>query len=55
MSEEIASLKDGSESIRISKQVKRRLQAHCRQHNQSLRRMLDQAVSAYVQRRRLKE
>jgi predicted transcriptional regulator len=51
MSKAAASSKGASESIRISSEVKQRLQEYCRQRNQPLRRMLDRAIYAYVQER----
>jgi predicted transcriptional regulator len=50
-----ANLKGASESVRISREVKKRLQDYSRQHNQPLRRILDQAIFIYVQKRRSKE
>jgi predicted transcriptional regulator len=55
MSEGTASLKETSESVRISSEVKKRLQKYSLQHKQPLRRILDQAISDYVRRRLSKE
>lgn len=54
MSKATGSSKDSSESVRISSEVKQRLQEYCRQRNQPLRRILDRAIYTYVQER-LKE
>jgi len=55
MSEAVASSKGASESVRISSEVKKRLQEYSRQHNQPLRRTLDQAICIYVEERLPKE
>ena len=55
MSEGAASLKGTSESVRISSEVKKRLQEYSRECKQPLRRILDQAISDYVQERLPKE
>lgn len=53
MSKADASLEGSSESVRIAKEVKKRLQEYSRQRKQPLRRMLDRAVCVYVQERRM--
>ena len=55
MSEADASLKGDSESVRISSEVKKRLQKYSRQHNQPLRRTLDQAIGVYISKQLSKE
>ena len=50
-----ASLKGVSESVRISSDVKKRLQKYSRQHKQPLRRTLDQAVNVYMKKQQAKE
>ncbi len=55
MSEAVISPKETSESVRISSEVKRRLQEYCRQQKQPIRRVLDKAICDYVQSRHLKE
>ncbi|HNX52653.1 MAG TPA: hypothetical protein PLD51_08255 [Pontiellaceae bacterium] len=55
MSEAASSSKETSESVRISSEVKQRLQEYCRQHKQPIRRVLDKAICDYVQDRQLKE
>lgn len=55
MSEAASSSKETSESVRISSEVKQRLQEYCRQHKQPIRRVLDKAICDYVQNRQLKE
>ena len=51
MSEAGVSLKAASESVRISRRVKKRLQEYSRRHNRSIRQVLDEAVGDYVQKR----
>jgi|GEM_PF-6609915 len=55
MSEAASSSKETSESVRISSEVKQRLQEYCRQQKQPIRRVLDKAICDYVQNRQLKE
>jgi hypothetical protein len=45
----------GSESVKISKEIKRRLQEHCHQWELPLKQTLDAAVSSYVQEKTIKE
>lgn len=55
MSGAVTRPKGTSESVRISNEVKKRLQEYCRQHKQPIRRVLDKAICDYVQNRNLKE
>jgi predicted transcriptional regulator len=55
MSKADASLKSGSESVRISREVKKRLQKYSRRYNQPLRRVLDKAIRIYVREQTGKE